>query len=364
MARVILLSQYPLPYHKIGSWTNMYKSYLEGDHKIDFLICEAPAQRFENVQYVIVRNGILQRLRRKVTKMFRIGFIDALERFLETHPDEKFVLQSVDNYKLIYLIDDMLRRRGFRKNIYIQVFFHGFAPFIKEEQYPGFYARIDELVLLTVSGYRAHQAFYSTFPCKVSIRNNGVDVSMFRKPSPDEKREIQQKLGIAGKKVFLWCSQDRPKKGLSLLLEAWRKIYSEAQNIVLLVVGAEREHIPPGVRCFGRVDHSELPQYYQASDCYLFPTLCHEGFGLSLIEALNCGCHCIASNVGGVPEVLQYGKLGKLVDDPNFVSQWSDAISAYLSGTEKEIILGEPVYTMQEWTAGMNALIAGAKECL
>ena len=104
-----------------------------------------------------------------------------------------------------------------------------------------------------------------------------------------------------------------------------------------------------------------MPQYYQISDCYLFPTLCHEGFGLSLIEALNCGCYCIASALGGVPEVLQYGKLGKLIENPNFVSEWVKAVDDYLNQIDAPIVLDTPVYTAQQWNARMNEIIQEAK---
>ena len=53
-----------------------------------------------------------------------------------------------------------------------------------------------------------------------------------------EKLKLKEKLNVTGKTVFIWCSQDRPKKGLNLILDAWREVYATNQEIVLLVVGS------------------------------------------------------------------------------------------------------------------------------
>jgi len=66
-----------------------------------------------------------------------------------------------------------------------------------------------------------------------------------------------------------------------------------------------RNHLlKTGVVYLGRIPNKKVAAYFQASECYLFPTLWHEAFGLSLIEALHCGNFCIASAIGGVSEVL------------------------------------------------------------
>ena len=361
MAKIILLSQYPLPYSKIGSWTNMYKNYLQGQHQIDYIICEKPEQQFPGIQYKVVENTLLLKVRRRLLKYFRIGFIDALEKIIDENKGEKFIIQLVDNFKIVVRINELLKQKGIRDNCIIQVFYHGFAPFIDIHKYKNFYETIDELVLLTKDSYHAHKAFYTVFPVKISILPNGIDTKKFHLPEPSVKESLKKSFGYEGKKVFIWCSQDRPKKGLSLILEAWKKIYAKHDNIVLLIVGAKRETDVDGVVFIGKVPNDSLPEYYQMSDCYLFPTLCHEGFGLTLVEALNCGCYCIASNAGGVPEVLHYGKYGKLIENPNFVSDWEKAINDFLTGSELPVYADAELYTITQWSENMNRIITDAK---
>lgn len=361
MAKVILLSQFPLPYSKIGSWTNMYKNYLSGDHQIDYIICQQPETLFGNVNYKIVKDTILLKIRRRIQKYYRLGFIDALEAIIDENKGEKFIIQVVDNYKIVVKIHEMLLKRGVRQNCYIQIFYHGFTPFINLDRYPNFYENMDELVLLTKDSYTVHKNFYHIFPCKVSILPNGIDTNKFSMPTAVQREQLKLEHDHAGKKVFIWCSQDRPKKGLTLILDVWKRIHAANKDTVLLIVGAKRKVEIEGVIFIGKVPNDALPKYYQMSDCYLFPTLCHEGFGLTLVEALNCGCYCIASAYGGVPEVLQYGKYGKLIENPNFISEWETAITEYLSGKELPVLPQKKLYTIEDWAAGMNTIISNAK---
>lgn len=361
MPKVILLSQFPLPYSKIGSWTNMYKNYLEGNHQIDYIICERPEKRFSDTEYRIVENTFYSKVRRRLLKYYRIGFIDALEKIIAENPGEKFIIQVIDNFTIAVRINAMLIRKGIRQNCALQVFYHGFDPFVDTHEYLDFYENIDELVLLTKDSYKAHKAFYTVFPCKISLLPNGINTKKFHKPTENQKSQLKAANGYHDKTVFIWCSQDRPKKGLSLILDVWKRVYANNKNIVLLVVGAKREVSIDGVVFVGKVPNTDLPEFYQMSDCYLFPTLCHEGFGLSLIEALNCGCYCIASDTGGVPEVLHYGKYGKLIENPNFVSEWEIAINDYLSGRETPVYGVGEMYTIEEWISNINTIISNAK---
>jgi glycosyltransferase involved in cell wall biosynthesis len=167
--------------------------------------------------------------------------------------------------------------------------------------------------------------------------------------------------GVAGKKVFVWCAQDRPKKGLFLLLDAWKRVYKSKHNMVLWVIGCKPKAPLEGVHYLGRIDNDELATYFQASDCYLFPTLCHEGFGLSLIEALCCGNHCIASAVGGVPEVLQYGKLGQLIEKPHLLGEWEKALIDFIERPGQQVFVSPKLYSSESWALGMNNIIESAK---
>ncbi|MBF6609390.1 MAG: glycosyltransferase family 4 protein [Flavobacterium sp.] len=171
-------------------------------------------------------------------------------------------------------------------------------------------------------------------------------------------------MDLISETVFIWCSQDRPKKGLEVILSAWESVYEPEKNMVLLVIGCAPRDPMLGVRFLGRIQNDLLPEYYQVADVMLFSTLCEEGFGMSLVEALHCGCYCIASALGGVPEVLQFGKLGELIDNPFLASEWARAINAYLLKPVEAPSIPADLYTTQNWNSDMNKIITDAKRTL
>ena len=124
-------------------------------------------------------------------------------------------------------------------------------------------------------------------------------------------------------------------------------------NIELIIIGTHNEVFGKQITWLERKNASKLAKYYQATDYYLFSTLCHEGHPLSLTEALKCGAKCLASNIDPVSEVLQEGDLGLLVDYPNFVSSWVNAIEHALNNDidfNKENIDLLKLYDFDQWS--------------
>ncbi len=362
MHKVILISQVPLPFPNIGSWTTLYKNYVEDNHLIDYIICPEPTEKWEMVAYSFVARDKMTRFQKKWYKNPYLGYLKALDRILQ--PNEKYIIQLVDNFGIVKFIVDFLQKKGMRQDVYLQFFYHGFSPFYENFQGRWFFATIDEMVLLTHDSYKVHRDYYTVLPTRFSVLPNGIDTNNFFPLALHNKQVLKQSKEVADKTVFVWCSQDRPKKGLHLILDAWKLIYAQRQDVILWVIGCEAKSPQEGVVFLGRIPNHELPAYLQASDCYLFPTLWHEGFGLSLIEALHCGNYCIASALGGVSEVLQYGKFGKLIENPHFVSAWEEAILEFLENQRAKNSLPSDLYSSKSWNEGMNAIIARAKESM
>lgn len=361
MAQVILVSQFPLPYSKIGSWTTMYYNYLADNHQIDYIICRKPENVFDTVKYQFVSENIIDKIKRKFLKKPYLEYLKSLGLVIK--PNQKYIIQIVDNFGIVKPLQEFLNEKGLRENCQIQFFYHGFPPFLENFHGRWFFESIDEMILLTHDSYKVHKDCYTVLPCKFSVLHNGIDIRKFHKISSEEKSDLKKSLDLKDKKVFIWCSKDLPKKGLDFILEVWKKIYSQNKNGVLLVVGATRNLQIEGVNFLGKIPNNELPKYYQMSDCYLFPTLWHEGFGLSLIEALHSGCYCIASALGGVPEVLQYGKLGRLIENPHFQEEWEEAILEFLNQKEiTEVVIPDNLYSTHSWNSGMNKIIENAKD--
>ena len=76
-------------------------------------------------------------------------------------------------------------------------------------------------------------------------------------------------------------------------------------------------HLGPahGIEFLGEVNHGEKVELLQDARATLFPIEWEEPFGLVMIESMACGTPVIATRHGAVPEVIEHGRSGIIVDD-------------------------------------------------
>jgi glycosyltransferase involved in cell wall biosynthesis len=131
-----------------------------------------------------------------------------------------------------------------------------------------------------------------------------------------------------------------PVKNHTLFLEAAKRIHSQRPDVCFVIVGdgEERERIEQQSRDLELADvvtftgwQQEMEAIYSDLDALVICSL-NEGTPIPIIEALVAGCPVVATDVGGIPELLDGGKLGKLVPSDD-----ADALSAALLET-----LGQP----------------------
>ncbi|MFO0722372.1 MAG: glycosyltransferase [Myxococcota bacterium] len=149
----------------------------------------------------------------------------------------------------------------------------------------------------------------------------------------------------SGPKVVLFVGRLSMDKGVDLLLEAFARIQDKAA--VLHLVGARapdldveaetlRLGISERVKLIGELRHWEpaLPEAYQKASCFVLPSRA-EGFPAVLIEALLSGRPVVATDVGGVKEIVNAKRgVGALVEKDN-VGALTRALDAVLSDCEQ-----------------------------
>ena len=76
-----------------------------------------------------------------------------------------------------------------------------------------------------------------------------------------------------------------------------------------------RPHLSSEIEYLGEVTHGEKVELLQDARATLFPIEWAEPFGLVMIESMACGTPVIATRIGAVPEVIEHGRSGIIVDD-------------------------------------------------
>ena len=258
------------------------------------------------------------------------GFLEELAAFREREGCDYSVVHS--HYWLSAWIGQRLAQR---LGIHHVVTFHTLALIKMQsragEVEPEERERVERDAMLTadrIVAFSGHERdamarLYGADPSRVVLVPCGVDLTKFR---PLDQKEVRRRLGLNGEKVLLYVGRVEPLKGLDLLVETAAQMEAGEQNVRMMVVGgggpgepetdrvrrlAEEREVDGLIDFVGRVDHDELPFYYNAADVCVVPSY-YESFGLVALESMACGTPVVASRVGGLPTIVHHGHTGYL----------------------------------------------------
>ena len=171
------------------------------------------------------------------------------------------------------------------------------------------------------------------------------------KPIEDETelRKIREIYGIE-RDYILSVSSIQPRKNLVRLIEAYsclRGLRPEGKLPQLILVGkrgwldnetfraAQRHSANNDIAFTGYVAENDLSALYSGATCFVYPSF-FEGFGLPVLEAMQCGAPVIAGNRTSIPEVV--GKAG-LLFDPFDTNSLVQALTRVLDDSEYRSVL-------------------------
>jgi glycogen synthase len=186
-------------------------------------------------------------------------------------------------------------------------------------------------------------------------------------PSHDMGRIIAEECGIVKERIkvipnlldqeqFLYGSKERSKevkvlcvgrlertKGVAMLEEAIPVILKKAPGLKFIMIGddsadengmswAKRlsehfktEGIQERVLILGGVDRETLINWYKRADMAVVPSLLYESFSYTCAQAMAAGIPVVASRIGGIPETLDEGRCGILIE-PGQVPELTQAV--------------------------------------
>ena len=175
----------------------------------------------------------------------------------------------------------------------------------------------------------------------------------FRPPTPREKAEALHDLKIEGGPVILFVGHLQERKGVDLLIEAFRDVLGTFPDAHLVIVGGPIESVDhsyvaqihrsiaeyemdDAVHMVGADD--EVVPYMFAADIFCL-TSHREGMPNVLLEAMACGVACIAPASAGGDELL-HGSIG-VVPESNGPADIGEAIVSLLSDPGRRRALSE-----------------------
>jgi glycosyltransferase involved in cell wall biosynthesis len=152
----------------------------------------------------------------------------------------------------------------------------------------------------------------------------GVDLNKFR-PESIKNNNKGITLGV--------IKRLDPKYGIEYLIKAFALVEKRYSNTRLLIVGdgslrSKLKKLSSQLGCdkkikfLGNIPHFQIPKMLNEMDIFVMPSL-QESFGVAALEASACQLPVIASNVGGVPEVILDKKTGLLIppQDPSAIAE-------------------------------------------
>ena len=216
----------------------------------------------------------------------------------------------------------------------------------------------------------------------------GVDTARFH---PLEQSYARKVIGVPrDQKVILFAGRIEPLKGIDTLLRAIgllreRRPELSPRHLTVPIIGGDPSD--EGVRAneemarlqalraelglsdlitfLGAQDQDSLNFYFSAADCLVMPSH-YESFGMVALEAMACGAPVIASDVGGLTQLVRHGETGLRVP-PRDPEALADAIDYLLSDEPRRRRMGHSAACLAEdydWSKIVDKLASVYQELL
>lgn len=198
-------------------------------------------------------------------------------------------------------------------------------------------------------------------PEKIEVHYHGIDLNKYSVVADTEMAKAR--FGLAGRKVIFHPARACKSKGTLHSIEAISRLMEKYPDICLIVSGngdsVDFENERPAFRTcissmikelavsdnilFIAASGDEMPQYMQASDVILYPTIMPQGeaFGIAPVEGMACGKPVIVTRSGGLVESTQHGINGIVLEvSENLTQELADQIDRLLTNCDYADYMG------------------------
>lgn len=179
---------------------------------------------------------------------------------------------------------------------------------------------------------------------------NGINLDMFKTRN--------SKVFLSGNPAILFIGHICWVKGIDILLEAMNIIKNLLPDAKLHIVGAELWNIRPNIKkkhlenyviFHGAVPHYKIPDYYKSATLCVLPSR-HEGFPISMLEAMASGTPFISSDIASFQEILSNGENALLFKSEDAISLATAILKLYTDSTLREKIVQGASKTIMDYS--------------
>jgi glycosyltransferase involved in cell wall biosynthesis len=209
-----------------------------------------------------------------------------------------------------------------------------------------------DVIISPSERYIDKSRFLGKYRDKIVVIPNGINIDEFY--IDYSKKKCREMLNLSlDDKIILFVGTLGPHKGPDVLLKAMPMVVKSTPNTKLVFVGdgvmrneletlSEKLGVKKDIKFVGYIgDITKKAMYYKSSDIFVLPTTGgHEIFGNVNLEAMACSIPIVASEIGGVPDVVKDGENGLLVP-PRDSKALADAIIYLLENEDVRKEMGK-----------------------
>lgn len=149
---------------------------------------------------------------------------------------------------------------------------------------------------------------------------NFIDTAVFFPSPAEEQAALKSRAGFGSRRTVLFSGRFIERKGIDVLLRAWRELHGEFPDALLVLLGegpllpsmkslATELKLGTAVEFRGHIP--AIGDLLRAADIFVLPSY-QEGMPNSLLEAMACGLPPVATRIGGVEDIVKDGENGLL----------------------------------------------------
>lgn len=282
-------------------------------------------------------------------------FIFRFFHFYDRHKKiSKRMVKNLKNFNVYFSpYEPVLPEVKLAKNVTSYLFLHDTIPIVMKELYQNYDVQNKWFDLIVKSIDRNSMYFANSehtkkdfikyveaiTPENIVVAPLGANENFYRETDKNKINKIKEKYGIPQDKKYLFslCTLE-PRKNLIFAIKnfieftkknnindfifvlgggSWHKVFYELEKSI-----SNFDEYKDKILKIGYVEDEDLGILYSGAEMFVYPSF-YEGFGMPILEAMQCGCPVICSNTSSMPEVI--GDCGIMID-PRFDS---DLISAF-----------------------------------